>query len=50
MTLPIRERIDAIYNDESYLSEVVASGREKARASAAATLALVKQAVGFKAF
>ena len=47
MTLPIRERIDAIYNDDSYLSKVVASGRERARESAAATLSLVRKAVGF---
>ena len=50
MTLPIRERIDAIYNDDSYLSKVVASGRERARESAAATLSLVRKAVGFKSF
>ena len=49
-TLPIKEKIDAIYNDDAYLSKVVASGRERARASASATLSLVKKAVGFKAF
>ena len=50
MTLPIKERIDAIYNDDAYLGKVVASGRERARASAAATLSLVKKAIGFKTF
>ena len=50
MTLPIKEKIDAIYNDDAYLSKVVASGRERARASASATMKLVRKAVGFKAF
>lgn len=50
VTLPIREKIDDIYNDEAYLAKVVASGRDKARASAAETLSLVKKAVGFRAF
>ena len=47
---PIRERIDAIYNDSDYLHRVTALGREKARASASATLALAREAVGFKPF
>jgi len=50
VTLPIRERIDGIYNDEEYLKKVVTMGRERARESAAATLALAKKAVGFKVF
>ena len=50
ITLPIKEKIDAIYNDEAYLSKVVASGRDRARASASATLAEVRKAVGFRAF
>lgn len=50
VTLPIREKIDAIYNDEAYLHKVVAEGRDKARASASATLALARKAVGFKVF
>ncbi len=49
-TLPIRERIDAIYNDEEYLRKVAAMGRDKARESAQATLKLAKKAVGFKVF
>ena len=47
---PIRERIDAIYNDADYLHRVTEMGREKARASASATLALAREAVGFKPF
>ena len=47
---PIRERIDSIYNDADYLHRVTAMGREKARASAAATLQLAREAVGFKPF
>ena len=47
---PIRERIDAIYNESDYLHRVTALGREKARASASATLALAREAVGFKPF
>ena len=50
VTLPIRERIDAIYNDDAYLHRVVSEGRDKARASASATLALARKAMGFKVF
>ena len=49
-TLPIKEKIDAIYNDDEYLRKVTAMGREKARESASATLALARKAVGFKVF
>ena len=47
---PIREKIDAIYNDADYLHRVTALGCEKARASASATLKLAREAVGFKPF
>ena len=50
VTLPIKEKIDAIYNDDAYLSKVVASGRDRARASASATLKEVRKAIGFRAF
>ena len=50
VTLPIRERIDAIYNDDAYLHKVVSEGRDKARTSASATLALARKAMGFKVF
>lgn len=43
---PIRERIKEIYADEAYLSRVVAEGAEKARESAAATVAEVRRIMG----
>ena len=43
---PVRERIKEIYADEAYLSRVVAEGAEKARASAAATVAEVRRIMG----
>ncbi|MDR1594341.1 MAG: tryptophan--tRNA ligase [Prevotellaceae bacterium] len=50
VTLPIRERILEIKNNDQYLSETVKYGAEKARASAAKTLAGVKEIMGFKWF
>jgi hypothetical protein len=50
VTLPIREKIDAVYNDTDYLRKVTQMGRDKARESAIATLTLAKKAVGFKVF
>lgn len=50
VTLPIKERIEEIYNDEAYLKRVVESGTERARASAIATLKEVREAVGFRSF
>lgn len=44
--VPIRERIKEIYADEAYLSRVVAQGAEKARESAAATVAEVRRIMG----
>jgi tryptophanyl-tRNA synthetase len=44
---PIREKAEAIRNDEKYLQEVMEKGAVKARASAGATIALVRQAIGF---
>ncbi len=49
-TLPIKERIDEIYNDEAYLHRVTTIGTERARESASATLKLAKKAVGFRSF
>lgn len=43
---PIREKAKAIQNDTAYLSKVIAQGKEKARASANATLQLVRNAIG----
>lgn len=49
-TLPIRERIEEIYNDSDYLRKVAKAGCEKARESAQATLKEVRAAVGIKSF
>ena len=43
---PIRTRINAILNNEQYLKEVMEKGAVKARASAKATMELVRQAMG----
>jgi tryptophanyl-tRNA synthetase len=43
---PLRERIAAISNDYNYLAGVMEQGAVKARASARATLQLVKEAMG----
>ncbi|HMO62854.1 MAG TPA: tryptophan--tRNA ligase [Ferruginibacter sp.] len=43
---PVREKARAIMQDETYLKEVMRQGAEKARASAAATMQLVRQAIG----
>ncbi len=43
---PIREKAEAIRNDEGYLREVMEKGAEKARKSARATMALVRDAMG----
>lgn len=49
-TLPIRERIEEIYNDTDYLGKVARSGRDKARESAGLTMKEVRAAVGIKSF
>jgi tryptophanyl-tRNA synthetase len=43
---PIREKAAAIQQDKAYISKVIEQGREKARASASETLALVRNAMG----
>jgi tryptophanyl-tRNA synthetase len=48
VTLPIRERIVEILKDEAYLHRVRKTGAEKARESAARTLADMKKIMGFK--
>ncbi len=45
---PIREKFNDIIHDGDYLNHVAATGREKARASAAKTLAEVRQAIGIR--
>lgn len=47
---PIREKVTAILNDETYLKEVMEKGAAKARASARATMELVRQAIGLNYF
>jgi tryptophanyl-tRNA synthetase len=47
---PIREKAEAIRNDEQYLKRVMEQGAAKARGSAQITLQLVKQAMGLRYF
>ena len=49
-TTPFRERINALLNDEAYLSKVARMGKEKAQESAAKTIREVREIVGFKRF
>lgn len=50
ITLPIRERILEIRDNEKYISEVVENGAEKARKYASATLKDVKEIMGIRKF
>lgn len=50
VTLPIRERILEIQNDDAYLSRVVRQGAERARERAANTLREVREIMGIKHF
>ena len=43
---PVRNKVDAILNDEKYLKGVMEKGAAKARVSAGATMQLVRQAIG----
>jgi len=43
---PIRNKVEAILNDEKYLAEVMEKGAAKARQSAGATMQLVRDAMG----
>lgn len=43
---PIREKAESIRNDQDYLNKVMHIGAEKARASAAATMGHVREAMG----
>jgi tryptophanyl-tRNA synthetase len=47
---PIREKVNAILNDEKYLKDVMEKGAEKARKSAKATIEQVREAIGLKYF
>lgn len=50
ITLPIRERIIEIQNDDALLSRVVRQGAEKARERASQTLREVREIMGIKKF
>ncbi len=45
---PIRAKSEAMRNDEKFMSNVMEQGATKARASAKATLELVRNAIGLK--
>jgi tryptophanyl-tRNA synthetase len=47
---PIRERAAAIQHDDVYLEKIMKQGAEKARASAAKTIQLVREAIGLNYF
>lgn len=49
-TLPIREKIMEISNNDTFLHYVIEKGTAQARESAGATMKLVREAVGFKSF
>ena len=50
VTLPIRQRILDIQNDDEYLARVVRQGAERARERAAKTLSEVREIMGIKKF
>lgn len=50
VTLPIRERILDIRNDDEFISRVVRQGAEKARETASKTLADVREIMGIRKF
>ncbi len=45
---PIRNKVDAILNDEKGLKQIMEQGAEKANKSARATMKLVREAIGLK--
>jgi len=47
---PIREKVNTILNDEKYLKDVMEKGADKARKSARATMAIVREAMGLNYF
>jgi tryptophanyl-tRNA synthetase len=47
---PIREKVEGILGDESYLKKVMETGAEKAQKSAKATMQLVRESMGLKYF
>lgn len=49
-TAPIRERINEILADDTYLGRIVSKGAEKARESAGRTLRDVREIIGYRSF
>lgn len=49
-TTPLREKIEALSKDESYIQKVARQGAEKARESGAATLREARKAIGIRSF
>lgn len=47
---PVRSRVNDILNNEKYLQQVMEQGAEKARASAKATMVLVREVMGLNYF
>ncbi len=47
---PIRQKVDAILQDEAYLAHVMKMGAEKAGKSAHETMHIVRQNMGFNYF
>jgi tryptophanyl-tRNA synthetase len=47
---PIREKVEGILADESYLKQVMERGAEKARKSSKATMEIVRESMGLKYF
>jgi tryptophanyl-tRNA synthetase len=47
---PIRQKTEAILADKAYLQQVMATGKDKARASAVATINEVRKAIGVSYF
>ncbi|MFA6260265.1 MAG: tryptophan--tRNA ligase [Bacteroidia bacterium] len=47
---PVREKIDAMQQDDAYLAKVAKTGAEKARESATVTLREVREAIGVRKF
>ena len=50
VTLPIRERILEIRNDDAYIGRVLRTGAERARQRAAATLREAREVMGIRKF
>jgi tryptophanyl-tRNA synthetase len=47
---PIREKVEGILADETYLKQVMETGAEKARKSSKATMEIVRESMGLKYF